>query len=713
MGWQAGDNPRPGSEPGPGGCLPELPGGFALPAGFAHGGPWDAAPPSALLAAALEAAAGPDDQYEGAGTDALVGIARQWAALESWAAAGLLGALRAMMREGGEGQPLLRRRSDLPDGWDDSLNYEVAAALAMGPVSAGNLASLAWTLGTRLPGVGRLLADGTLTRAKAKLIAAVFEPLDDSEAARAEALVLPEVPGKTYFQVERLAWRAALAVAPDVAERRRSAAERERARVTVFREESGAVGLSGRDLPAAQALAGHANVVARAKEYEASGAFPGQATSALEALAYLHLLNGVTAADAIAFARTAEAEPPAGPGRGEDGGPGRPGGGQGPDSDGNDPRDEPSGPAGARDTRSAGGSDNAGGNHGHDTGPDGGIGNPGDEDLGDDGPGDIGNPKDDGPGDDGPGDRGGPGNGNGQGGQDDGPGDGDRPGSGDRGLVSDEDPGGRDGAPGTAGGHPVLPEVTVPLATLQGTAARPGDSRLLGPLDPALARDLAAAAARSPGSRWEVTIVDDRGYATGHGIARPRRGERQHSPPTPAARALPARVNVTVTEALLRQLAERAAQPRSGAPPGNWEPGDWELVPRTTKDRSGPWVLTLPGARQLTVRFDVVPTYACDHAHEVSSYQPSERLRRLVQVRDHECTFPPCSRPARESDFEHAVPYDQGGRTDACNAGARSRRCHRVKQSEGWTVTQPRPGWHVWTTPTGRTYTQEPWRYTA
>src|SRR5580693_8264143 len=308
MGWQAGDNPRPGSEPGPGGCLPALPGGFA------HGGRWDAAPPSALLAAALEAAAGAGGRYPGADTDALVGIARQWAALESWAAAGLLGALRAMMREDGEGRPLLRRRAGLPDGWDDSLNYEVAAALAMGPVSAGNLAGLAWTLGTRLAGIGRLLADGTLTRAKAKLIAATFEPLDEGEAARAEALVLAEVPGKTYFQVERLAWRAALAVAPDVAERRRSAAERERARVTVFREESGAVGLSGRDLPAAQALAGHAHVVARARDYEASGAFPAQATSALEALAYLHLLNGVTAPDAIAFARTA-AEPPAGTGQ--------------------------------------------------------------------------------------------------------------------------------------------------------------------------------------------------------------------------------------------------------------------------------------------------------------------------------------------------------------------------------------------------------------
>src|SRR5580693_5494491 len=119
MGWQAGDNPQPGKEPGPGGCLP------ALPEGFAHGGPWDAAPPSALLAAALEAAAGPDNRYPDAGTDALVGIVRQWAAVESWAASGKLTALRAMMREDAEGTPLLRRRSDLPDGWDDSLNYEV------------------------------------------------------------------------------------------------------------------------------------------------------------------------------------------------------------------------------------------------------------------------------------------------------------------------------------------------------------------------------------------------------------------------------------------------------------------------------------------------------------------------------------------------------------------------------------------------------------
>ena len=308
MGWQAADDSWPGDTPRQDDGLP------ALPAGFARGGAQAVAAPSAALAAALETAAGPEDTYDGADVDALIGIARQWAAIESWAAAGQLAALRAMTRENSDGEPLLRRRPGLPEGWDDSLNYEIAAALAMGPVSAQNLAGLAWTLGTRLPGIGRLLADGTLTRSKAKLVAQTFEPLDEDEAARAEALVLGELAGKTYPQVQQLAWRAAIAVAPDVAERRRTAAERDQARVTVFREESGAVGLSGRDLPAAQALSGHANVVARAALYEASGAFPGQATSRLQALAYLHLLNGVTARDAIAFART-DTQPPDAPGR--------------------------------------------------------------------------------------------------------------------------------------------------------------------------------------------------------------------------------------------------------------------------------------------------------------------------------------------------------------------------------------------------------------
>ena len=96
-----------------------------------------------------------------------------------------------------------------------------------------------------------------------------------------------------------------------------------------------------------------------------------------------------------------------------------------------------------------------------------------------------------------------------------------------------------------------------------------------------------------------------------------------------------------------------------------------------------------------------------------ASYQPNDTLRHLVQVRDRTCTLPVCNRHARDCDcdFEHATPYDQGVRACACNAGARSRACHQVKQAKGWKVTQPLPGWHVWETPSGRTYTQGPYRY--
>jgi hypothetical protein len=43
-----------------------------------------------------------------------------------------------------------------------------------------------------------------------------------------------------------------------------------------------------------------------------------------------------------------------------------------------------------------------------------------------------------------------------------------------------------------------------------------------GPIDPDLARELAAAAARNPRSTWCVTVTDSQGHAIGHGPA-PRR----------------------------------------------------------------------------------------------------------------------------------------------------------------------------------------------
>ena len=52
-------------------------------------------------------------------------------------------------------------------------------------------------------------------------------------------------------------------------------------------------------------------------------------------------------------------------------------------------------------------------------------------------------------------------------------------------------------------------------------AGRPGEIPGVGPIDPWLARDLAAAAARNPATTWCVTVTDEQGHAVGHGCARP------------------------------------------------------------------------------------------------------------------------------------------------------------------------------------------------
>ncbi len=247
----------------------------------------------------------------------------------------------------------------------------------------------------------------------------------------------------------------------------------------------------------------------------------------------------------------------------------------------------------------------------------------------------------------------------------------------------------------------------IPLVTLLGLGDRPGEGHGLGPLDPELCRDLAAAAAGSPHSEWCVTVTDPSGIAIGHGCA----GSAPVAAPLPGRRALPARVNLTVTSAQLEQLTRATGTPGQ---PGARAPAAFVFTPC---DDPGPpggygnWTLTLPGRPGRTVKLEPVPTFGCDHRRESHAYQPNGMLRHLVQVRDYQCTYPTCSRHARESDFEHALPYDKGGRTCGCNAGARSRQCHIVKQSPGWTVTQPKPGWHQWQTPGGRTYVRGPYRY--
>jgi hypothetical protein len=235
--------------------------------------------------------------------------------------------------------------------------------------------------------------------------------------------------------------------------------------------------------------------------------------------------------------------------------------------------------------------------------------------------------------------------------------------------------------------------LTIPLATLLDLAERPGEIAGLGPIDPALARDLANAAAASPQTTWCVTVTDEQGHATGHGCARPEPKTRtrpaQHPGPRPPGGPDP-------PDGTPSQGFTFTATGQPG-PPGGY--GHWRLA------------TGIPGRPDLMIALDPIALDECDHRFQARGHDPGARLRHLSQIRHATCTGPTCRRPSTQADFEHNIPYEAGGRTCLCNGGPKCRHEHRLKQHPGWNVEQITPGTFRWTAPSGRHYDTEPTRY--
>ena len=254
-------------------------------------------------------------------------------------------------------------------------------------------------------------------------------------------------------------------------------------------------------------------------------------------------------------------------------------------------------------------------------------------------------------------------------------------------------------APGTGvvpSGYVGCINLTTPLTTLLELAERPGEIPGIGPVDPALARDLAHAAARNPKTTYCVTVTDQQGHAVGHGCARPE--PRNHN--------------------------RTAGHERPKSPGDHDPPGDPGSEPRpgftfTASDQEGPpggygvWRLRtgIPGRPDLLIVLDPIAVDTCDHRFEARGHDPGVKLRHLSQIRHATCTGPTCRRPSVTCDFEHNIPYETGGRSCLCNTGPKCRREHRLKQDPRWKVEQITPAVFRWTTPSGRRYTTEATTY--
>jgi Domain of unknown function (DUF222) len=258
-------------------------------AGFAEGGPGDTCPPSAVLARVVDDLSGPDRRCGGATDEELIGLLGRWGALESWAAAGKLAAVRELIRRrarpglGGYQPP---RHGDLPDQWHEGLAHEVSAALGLSIRGADTLTCFAWDLQARLPGVGAALANGTISEWKAKLISDELAVLDDQQAAEAEKLILDQVTGLAPGMVGKLAAQAVCTVDPDGAAKRREHAEREEARVRFWRDNGGACALAAYGLPTDAALAANDAIETRARRYKQLKVRPDARLDQLRVLAF-------------------------------------------------------------------------------------------------------------------------------------------------------------------------------------------------------------------------------------------------------------------------------------------------------------------------------------------------------------------------------------------------------------------------------------------
>ena len=92
-------------------------------------------------------------------------------------------------------------------------------------------------------------------------------------------------------------------------------------------------------------------------------------------------------------------------------------------------------------------------------------------------------------------------------------------------------------------------------------------------------------------------------------------------------------------------------------------------------------------------------------------YRPPAHIAEAVRLRDHTCTRPTCSVPARVCQLDHAEEWQHGGGTSRDELGCLCGRCHREKSiGAGRPGRRKKDGTRDWHSATGRIYPNHPER---
>ncbi len=115
----------------------------------------------------------------------------------------------------------------------------------------------------------------------------------------------------------------------------------------------------------------------------------------------------------------------------------------------------------------------------------------------------------------------------------------------------------------------------------------------------------------------------------------------------------------------------------------------------------------------LDPRSGVVDPPAGASSLSTDGYAPGTMLREYISVRDQLCRFPGCQQPARRSQIDHIIPFDESKpareQTVDVNLHVLCARHHQLKTSGAWSVTRDaQTGTSHWTSALGNAYVRAP-----
>lgn len=117
-------------------------------------------------------------------------------------------------------------------------------------------------------------------------------------------------------------------------------------------------------------------------------------------------------------------------------------------------------------------------------------------------------------------------------------------------------------------------------------------------------------------------------------------------------------------------------------------------------------------AETTTLPWDRVITHPLTGAVlHTDTYHRTTAIDRHLRARDRHCRWPGCTVPVTRSEVDHTHDHARGGETTLTNLAHLCQRHHTQKHLTRWTVKQLPGGVLEWTSPTGRTYTDEPLPY--